>query len=191
MVSRSLHSAPDRFASSWIGYTWQTADLPALDAGNPGDIIRPAVREEAEEVLQVLISSISMESGWNNALAGVDSFLRGAIARLFNEGDPLCLVIAKGRRFVAASLLDPDPSAPFHLVSGPSVLMEYRNRGIGTRLLHASLCALRDRGISTVNGITRANTASCRYVYPKFHGVAEVLQFAPLSSISSGKKSKA
>jgi GNAT superfamily N-acetyltransferase len=191
MAPRSLSSASDRSSSSWIGFTWQTSDLPPLDDSAFPDLIRLANREEAEEVLQVLLSSMAMDSGWNNSLARVKPYLRGAIARLFNEGDPLCLVIPKGRRFVAASLLDPDPAAAFHLVSGPAVLMEYRNRGIGTRLLHSSLCALRDRGVTMVNGITRANTTACRHIYPKFRGMAEVLQFDPSSAMSGGNKAKA
>jgi GNAT superfamily N-acetyltransferase len=146
-------------------------------------------------VLKVLLTSISMDSGWNNALAGAEEYFRNAVARLFNEGDPLCLVVSKGNRLIAASLLDPDPGAMLHLVSGPAVLMEYRNRGIGTRLLHASLCALRDRGFSTVAGITRLNTTTARYVYPKFKGVGEVVQLDLAAEVSgdsgAGRKAKA
>ena len=90
----------------------------------------------------------------------------------------LCLVMPKGSRLIAASLLDPSPEASSHLVSGPAVLMEYRNRGIGSRLLHASLEALRGNGITVASGITRAKTMAARHVYPKFGGVAESVTFS-------------
>ena len=184
MALRSLCGIPGRSTSSWVRYSWSTANLPVMEIEGSPDPIRPALREEAEEVLKVLLTSTSMDSGWNNALAGAEAYFRGAVTRLFNEGDPLCLVVPKGNRLIAASLLDPDPEAALHLVSGPAVLMEYRNRGIGTRLLHASLCALRDRGILTAAGITRVNTTTSRYVYPKFKGVGEAVQLDPVSGVS-------
>jgi ribosomal protein S18 acetylase RimI-like enzyme len=56
--------------------------------------------------------------------------------------------------------------------------MEYRNRGIGSRLLHASLEALGGRGVSVASGVTRAKTVAARHVYPKFGGVAESISFS-------------
>jgi len=105
-----------------------------------------------------------MDSAWNDSFAQVERYLTEAVARIFNATEPLCLVIPKGNRMIAASLLDPDPAAPIHLVSGPSVLMEYRNRGIGSRLLHASLTALAEAGVSEPIGITRGKTVAARHV---------------------------
>lgn len=118
-----------------------------------------------------------MDSGWNDSFAMVERRLKSEVARIFNEEDPLCLVIPKGTRLIAASLLDPSPEVANHLVSGPSVLMEYRNRGIGSRLLHASLEALGGRGITVASAITRAKTVASRHVYPKFGGVSVSFAF--------------
>jgi predicted N-acetyltransferase YhbS len=119
-----------------------------------------------------------MDSTWNNSFAQAEQYLTEAVARIFNTTEPLCLVIPKGNRMIAASLLDPSPEAPIHLVSGPSVLMEYRNRGIGTRLLHASLAALAEAGVSKPTGITRDKTVAAKYVYPKFGGTFERVSLA-------------
>jgi GNAT superfamily N-acetyltransferase len=163
-------------SSPWLRFTWQTDKTGTAPAGS--DLIRPANREEADEVLGVLLLSLSMDSGWNDSFAMVEQHLKAEVARIFNEGDPLCLVMPKGSRLIAASLLDPSPEASSHLVSGPAVLMEYRNRGIGSRLLHASLEALRGNGITVASGITRAKTMAARHVYPKFGGVAESVTFS-------------
>jgi ribosomal protein S18 acetylase RimI-like enzyme len=108
-----------------------------------------------------------------------EQYLKEAVSRLFNQEELLCLVIPKGNRLIAASLLDPAVDTLTHLVSGPAVLVEYRNRGIGSRLLHASLAALRSSGLSSVKGITRANSVASRYVYSKFGGSGEEFQLSP------------
>jgi predicted N-acetyltransferase YhbS len=114
-----------------------------------------------------------MDSAWNDSFAQAERYLSEGVARIFNATEPLCLVIPKGNRMIAASLLDPLPEAPFHLVSGPSVLMEYRNRGIGSRLLYASLEALAQAGVTNPTGITRDKTVASKYVFPKFGGTSE------------------
>jgi predicted N-acetyltransferase YhbS len=53
------------------------------------------------------------------------------------------LVICHGQRIIGASALSTEMDAENHLLSGPCVLMEYRNRGLGTALLYYSLKQLR------------------------------------------------
>jgi predicted N-acetyltransferase YhbS len=182
-IPGSVPRSPDAAAgfaaqgsSPWLRFTWQTDKTGTAPAVS--DLIRPATREEADDVLGVLLLSFSMDSGWNDSFAMVERHLKTEVARIFNEVDPLCLVMPKGSRLIAASLLDPSSEAANHLVSGPAVLMEYRNRGIGSRLLHASLEALGGRGIPVASGITRAKTMAARHVYPKFGGVAESVTFS-------------
>lgn len=152
-------------------------------------MIRFATREESEDVLRVILLSLSMDSSWNDSFPVVQEYIKTAADRLFESEDPLCLVIPKGNRIIAASLLDPQMESRNNLVSGPAVLMEYRNRGIGAMLLHASLIALRERGLSLVTGATRIKTVASRHVYPKFGAVSELFPFSAL--IESGKESKA
>ena len=166
--------------SPWVRFTWQLASLPeALPGISSSDLIRSATREESDKVLDVMVHSLLMDPAWNDSLVKTEQYLKEAVSRHFDQEEPFCLVIPKGNRFIAASLLDPAVDAPTHLVSGPAVLVEYRNRGIGSRLLQASLAALRSKGLSTVKGITRANSVASRYVYSKFGGGGEAVQFSP------------
>lgn len=185
LAAADMPASAGRDTSPWLRFTWACDKVPAIPVPSTvaGDLIRPASREEAEQVVKVILLSFSMDSTWNDSLSKVEEYITASVARLFNEEDPLCLVIPKGNRIIAASLLDQESGAVSNLVSGPSVLMEYRNRGIGSRLLHASLAALRDRGLVSATGITRTRTTAALHVYPKFGGKGEAVQFsAPAES---------
>jgi len=170
-----------RHDSPWRRFSWALPSILAIaPASQSSDVIRLALREEGEEVLQTILLSLSMDSAWNDSYAMAEHYLTAAVGRLFNEQEPLCLVIKKGNRLIAASLLDPDPDSIHQFVSGPMVTMEYRNRGIGTRLLHGSLVALQERGLTTAAGITRERTVAARHVYTKFGSVSESFNFPSL-----------
>src|SRR5260370_42027613 len=78
------------------------------------------------------------------------------------------LVITHGPRIIAASMLHTDPEADSNLVSGPCVLTENCNRGLGSSLLHASLKQLAEVGLEQAAGITKENSTGCKFLYPKF-----------------------
>ena len=65
---------------------------------------------------------------------------------------------------------DPEPADGIHLVTGSCVLIEYRNRGIGGALLHATLEALRTRGLTEAVGLARPGTPSAKFFCSKFGG---------------------
>lgn len=173
----------------WLRFSWQTAKVASVPKSEAAsDLIRPATREEGEDVLKVILLSLSMDAAWNGSYAQAEEYLKGAVATLFNAEEPLCLVVPKGNRLIAASLLDPQPEAASHLVSGPSVLMEYRNRGLGSQLLRASLHALQERGLASVTGITRTKSDAALHVYPKFGSTSEPVLFSTFEE--SAKESK-
>jgi len=170
-----------RHDSPWRRFSWSLSSvLPVDPSSRNGDLIRLARREEGEDVLQTILLSLSLDSSWNDSYGMAEHYLTSTVGRLFNESEPLCLVIQKGNRLIAASLLDPDPEAVHQLVSGPMVTMEYRNRGIGSHLLHASLEALQKRGLTRATGITRDRTMAARHVYAKFGSVSESFSFQGL-----------
>jgi len=170
-----------RHDSPWRRFSWSLSSvLPVDPSSRNGDLIRLARREEGEDVLQTVLLSLSLDSSWNDSYGMAEHYLTSTVGRLFNESEPLCLVIQKGNRLIAASLLDPDPEAVHQLVSGPMVTMEYRNRGIGSHLLHASLEALQKRGLTRATGITRDRTMAARHVYAKFGSVSESFSFQGL-----------
>lgn len=149
---------------------WETASLPPLDQNF--FLVRRAQVAEKEKALQVALLSLNMSTEWHDGAETVAAFIEKTAQRAFAENqEASCLVATHGGRIIGVSLLDCDLEASFHLVSGPWVLMEYRNRGIGSLLLHASLQELAERGVTEARGKTRANGIAARFVYPKFGGV--------------------
>ena len=160
----------------WIRFLWKATD--PVFPGSPGEFSsRPARREEKRDVLEVLLRSFSMDAAWNDSYLRMEQYLTAEVERLFQSTEPLCLLLQKGNRPVAASLLDPDPEAVNHLVSGPAVTMEYRNRGLGSLMMEESLRALEKAGLGDIRGVTRDRTISAKHIYPKFGSVREVYRF--------------
>ena len=89
------------------------------------------------------------------------------------------IVITHGPRIIATSVLNSDPDADSNLISGPCVLSEYCNRGLGTALLHASLKQLGEAGLLQVAAITKENSTSCKFLYPKFGSESAPCEWAP------------
>lgn len=165
-----------RASAAWLCFAWAPAD--PLFPSSPGEFsVQPARRDEKREALEVILRSFSMDSQWNDSYLRMERYLTSAVERLFQNAEPSCLLLRKGNRPVAASLLDPDPEAPHHLISGPCVTMEYRNRGIGSLMLAESLRALGNAGLPVVRGITREGTVSGRFIYPKFGSSREIGRF--------------
>jgi predicted N-acetyltransferase YhbS len=137
-------------------------------------LIRNAAPGEEEAVLQVALLALAMNTGWHDVTHEAREVIEAGVKRAFlSEKGPSSLVATHGHRIVAISILDDNPETENHLVSGPWVLSEYRNRGLGTALLWASLQQLADRGISSVFGRTRENSITAQFVYPKFGGVID------------------
>jgi GNAT superfamily N-acetyltransferase len=95
--------------------------------------------------------------------------------RFHLPGEAIFVAIDSSGAIVAVGGLNQDPSgaAGVGRVRRVYVHSGFRNRGIGKYLLHASLSVLKESGLSLVTGMTRANTAAARYVYPKFGGKSE------------------
>jgi GNAT superfamily N-acetyltransferase len=157
---------------SWICYEWEVA---AADLGVPAPaplVIRGAERDEEETVAKVVRNAFSMDPAWGDLSRRLDEAMGRFVDEAFEKshGSPTCVVALHGSRIIGASLLQPAAESPNHLVSGPMILHEYRNRGLGTALLAASLDFLRGKGLSKVRGVTRANSTAARFIYTKFSG---------------------
>jgi len=165
---------------TWIRFQWKTTTLPSLPKFDSRLTIRNATDEEQNAVLKVASLALAMNTDWHDATGEVQELLESAVKKAFSSSkEPSCLVAAHGSRIIAVSILDTNPEATNHLVSGPWVLAEYRNRGLGTALLWTSLEQLENGGITTVFGMTRKNSIAAQFVYPKFGGTIEALS-API-----------
>lgn len=154
----------------WICFEWETAAADLLVRAPASLAIRPATRGERETVAKVVRTAFSMDSAWGDISRrlneGMERFVEEAFAK--SRETPSCVVAQHGPRIIGVSIMDADPDSPNHLPSGPMILHEYRNRGLGTALLAASLEFLRTNGISKARGVTRANSTAARFIYTKF-----------------------
>ena len=154
----------------WKRFTWQLKQLPPLEHKLPGHFItRPATREEARAVAHVqVLTAFSLDSTWSDTLNHFRDRLEMQLDLAFQRESYPAIVITHGPRIIATSVLNTDPDADSNLISGPCVLSEYCNRGLGTALLHASLRQLTEAGLMQAAGITKENSAACKFLYPKF-----------------------
>lgn len=164
----------------WKRFTWDLTKLPPLQTTLPPHFIfRPATREESKVVRAMVLTSLSLDSAWSDALkvfrGGLDAQFEAAFQR---ESVP-AIVVTHGTRIIGASVLSTEPEAENHVISGPCVFSEYCNRGLGTALLHHSLQQLRTAGLQRAHAITKENVPACKFVYPKFGSTSAAYDYEP------------
>lgn len=165
---------------TWIRFQWKTTSLPSPPTFDSRLAIRNATVGEQSSVLKVASLALAMNTDWHDSTNEVQELIDRAIKNSFSsDKEPSCLVAAHGSRIIAVSVLDSNPESTNHLVTGPWVLAEYRNRGLGSALLWHSLEQLTHRGITAAFGMTRKNSIAAQFVYPKFGGTLEPLS-API-----------
>lgn len=161
---------------SWVRFTWDLTKLPAVSLPLPDHYqIARAGKDDAQELRKVFSSSFLLDPIWNPAIGEVMLKVQWWLDRAFESENRACLALRHGVRIIGAAVLSLDPNVDNHLAPGPSILMEYRNRGFGTRLLQSSLNLLRDAGLSRATGIARDVAPATKFLYPKFDG-----RFAPI-----------
>ena len=165
----------------WTRFTWDLAKLPAqgrvLDEHYH---IRPVTRDEEKVVRAVIASAFALDMNWSDTLKSIKEWLEERLDAVFEHKTSVpCLVVTHGTRVIGASPLDPNKDSDCHLVTGPCILNEYRNRGIGSELLFQSLNALREGGFEMARAVTKSNVPVAKFVYTKFNSVAEPYEFEP------------
>jgi ribosomal protein S18 acetylase RimI-like enzyme len=157
----------------WVRFTWDLGGLPTVSAGLPAHYSLTAANSTDEKEFRAVIGrSFGQDTSWGDALHEVDGMLDCWLERAFgSEKSGICLALRHGLRTIGASILVPDSADGNHLSPGPCVLMEYRNRGLGTALLAESLLRLRAAGVSRAGALTKNNGPAAKFLYPKFNGV--------------------
>ena len=157
---------------SWVQFTWDLTTFPHVDPSLPEHYqIAPAAKDDEKELRKVFSSVFLLDPAWNAAIGETMQTIQPWLDRAFAPEPSVCLALRHGLRIIGAAVLAVDPDADNHLVPGPCVLMEYRNRGFGTALLEASLKFLHEAGLRRVSGITRDNAPVTKFLYPKFGGM--------------------
>jgi predicted GNAT family acetyltransferase len=164
----------------WSRFSWEVKDLPETSRYIIPETygLRTASRQEKALIQQVINSCFAQESCWNDVASKLMPRLQQEVEDKFahhREGD--CLVLTHGNRVIAASVIDTSRSSDNHLITGPCITVEYRNRGFGALLLKESLLAAAQGGAEVLFGITRTNSPAARFVYPKYGGVSIPYEF--------------
>lgn len=153
----------------WTRFTWDLATLPPLAAAlDRRYILRAASREDEPVVMALIHRAFSMDSEWSDQYLGFRDRLQLQVHQSFDREHVPAVVILHGIRIVAASALNTEVAAESNLLSGPCVLPEYCNRGLGSALLHESLVQLAHAGLDGAHGVSKENTLASRFVYSKF-----------------------
>lgn len=159
-------------STPWSHFVWKTGFVSPVSLLKEPFLLRRATVEEKEKVQQVALLALTMNTEWYSATNIATACIKNAIEKAFLEHqEPSCLVITHGGRIIGVSVLDLTSETTFHLASGPWILMEYRNRGLGAALLYASLQELAQHGVAEAHGITLGKSIAARFIYPKFGGV--------------------
>lgn len=165
---------------SWICFEWELSSLDIPVPSTAPLVIRAALPGEKETVLKVLLSAFSMDSSWGDISRRLEEGIGYFVNRAFEKAEPSCIVALHGQRIIGASVLDTSAEAENHLLSGPMILHEYRNRGLGSGMLAASLAFLKGKGVLKARGVTRANSISARFIYTKFSSTQSPFTLDPL-----------
>ena len=153
-----------------VRFSWKLADLTPGGAPIPKPfVLRQAGEQELEDALRVIQASYNLDPDWSGCAKHIDEVVLPGVRKVFQD-EATCLFLQHGNRVIAASAYNPNPEDGIHLVTGPCVFIEYRNRGIGGALLHATLEALRERGVTEAYGQARPGTPSAKFLCSKFGG---------------------
>ena len=157
---------------NWVQFEWDLTKFSDIDPNLPDHYqIAPATKNDEVGLRKLFSSAFLLDPSWNPAIAQTMQTIQPWLDQALETEAKICLALRHGLRIIGASVISTDPSAGNHLMPGPCVLMEYRNRGFGTALLRSSLKLLIEARLTRAFAITRENAPVTKFLYPKFGGV--------------------
>lgn len=158
---------------SLIQFEWNLSVLaPALAADQAPYVLRKADPSEMDKIKTVATSALSIDSGWNDGTKSLVNRVIEKVSETFSENAPQTIVLLHGTRIIGTSVLDIDPDSENHFVTGPCILHEYRNRGLGSQLSLHSLALLKELGLPHARALANATSTLAKFVYPKLGPVS-------------------
>lgn len=165
----------------WMRFTWELSKLPPLESKLPAQFVfRDAARDEEKVVSHLVFTAFSLDMTWSDALKIFRDRLETQVRQAFERETVPAIVVTHGPRIIAASALSTEVEAESHLISGPCVLPEYCNRGIGTALLHHSLMKLQAAGLNRASAVAKDNVPASKFLYPKFGSSSASHEYEPM-----------
>jgi predicted N-acetyltransferase YhbS len=182
LLRGSLVSSMHMNLVRWKRFSWDLLKAPPPGASELRSFhIRAAAREDERALRDVIFNAFALDYGWGEIGKAIRSQLELQLDAAFSRLPIPAVVARHGQRIIAGSLLCPELDADNHLLSGPCVLAEYRNRGIGTALLLESLSMLHAAGVTRVFGVCKDASPVAKFVYRKFTSSNEAFDFEPSS----------
>lgn len=167
--------------SNWIRFTWDLGQLPVFENPLPEHYeIGTATAEDEMELRKIISSSFVLDPMWSPDLQEVTEKIEAWLESAFASPHCIILALRHGTRIIGASVLSTKPDADMHLIPGPCISTEYRNRGFGTRLLEQALTRLRESGLSQAAGVAKESVPVSKFLYPKFNATSAPFDFRPL-----------
>ena len=165
----------------WKRFTWNLTALPPLATNLPDYfLVRGVSRDEEKAVAHVVFTAFTLDTTWSDTLKIFRERLELGVHAAFARENVPAIIVAHGPRIIAASVLSTELDAENNLISGPCVLPEYSNRGIGSALLHHSLKQLSEAGLNTAHAVTKENVPAAKFVYPKFGSTGLAHDYEPV-----------
>lgn len=165
----------------WKRFAWNLTNLPPLGHKLPDSLmVRGASRDEEKGVAHLVFTAFSLDTAWGDTLKIFRERLEMGVHAAFARENVPAIVVAHGPRIIAASVLSTEIDAENNLISGPCVLPEYSNRGIGSALLYHSLKQLADAGLTTAHAVTKETVTAAKFVYPKFNSTGVAHDYEPV-----------
>lgn len=169
----------------WIEFEWDLKSLPAFDAKLASRLhIEVVGILDSKNVEETMHRAFSTENGWSAFVDQKLTLISTAIHQYVPRGEVTMLTIKDGTRIIAATLVSEKEGLFLPLVSGITVSLEYRCRGLGTALLYAALAYLKDKGLEKARIVTRANLPSAKYLYPKFNSSKKEVSSLPNEALT-------
>lgn len=168
----------------WKRFSWELKNVPQRGpASLPSFQIKPAAKEDERMASEVIMNALALDYGWGDNFRSFRQMLESQLELAFERPPVPVMTVRHGQRIIAASLLNMEIDAETHLLSGPCVLAEYRNRGLGSALLQESLQMLASAGLTRALGICLDRSAAEKFLYRKFGSVSEKYDFEPAALV--------
>jgi GNAT superfamily N-acetyltransferase len=167
--------------SSHLIYRWNTSGIPSPGPEAPTPLRLIELQgEPPADLLKLAEKACCEDTSLGSPKGFFQEYFEEMAERASDQRQAIhSILLRHGERMIGASLLDTNPDAENHLLTGPCVLHEYQGRGLGSLLFHRSLLHLAGSGVKEARGFCLSRSKLDRYVYAKFGGISESRMASP------------
>ena len=163
------------FLDQWIRFTWNLKQLPEQEPAAEGRVRLRQLdeRDDLPRIWRALERAYATDPGWGSGRQKRLTVLRKAVFDGVGEARPKFFVMEDGSRMVGVSGWSAQTTP--ELLTGICIVEEYRCRGYGALLLHATLKQLAKEGLARASVVTKTKINASKFLYPKFDSTSELV----------------